>query len=359
MRTVHGGDIYRNRVEMDFSVNINPLGIPEGVEKALENAVRSCQCYPDIRAEGLRRAISAMTGVEQEKILCGNGASELFLAIVRGLAPSKILIPVPSFYGYEKAAEAGQGEILYHRMKEDEGFCLTESIFPALTEDIGLLFLANPNNPVGNCLEPDFLERLLRHCMEKNIMVVLDECFTEFTRYGEEHSFLRRTGEFPNLLAVRAFTKIFAMPGVRLGYLVCESPKLRESLKRQLPEWNVSVFAQEAGIAAAQENLYLKETVETVRREREFLTERLRALGMCVYPGEANYLLVYTPIPVGEKLLGQGILIRDCSDFRGLSEGYYRIAVKGRTENEKLIDRLSDIVRRQENEVSDGEDMVL
>lgn len=335
---MHGGDIYRNRVELDFSVNIHPLGIPEGVRQALADAVSDSLYYPDIRYEALKHGISAMTGAGEETILCGNGASELFLAVVHAICPGKTLLPVPSFSGYEKAAAAGSGELVYYEMSETDGFCLTEEILPALTEDIDLLFLANPNNPVGNCLSADLLQRLLCHCREKGILVVLDECFIEFTEGWEERTFLNRTEEFPNLIVVRAFTKLYAIPGVRLGYLVCRNPELRTRIEEQLPEWNVSVFAQAAGRAAVQEHFYREKTAGLVADERAYLTEELRKLGIRVYPGTANYLLLYTELPLKERLLKKGILIRDCGDFRGFSKGYYRIAVKQREENRRLLD---------------------
>ncbi len=340
---MHGGDIYRNKVELDFSVNINPLGMPEGVGRALEAAVRSCQCYPDPRWEKLRHAISDMTGAEEEEILCGNGASELFLAIARGIMPGRTLIPVPSFSGYERAAVAAQGEIIFHEMRADREFCLAGDVLRDLTEDIDLVFLANPNNPVGNRIPPEALEELLRHCREKDIVAVLDECFIEFTRNGEADSFLRRVKEFPNLIVVRAFTKFYGIPGVRLGYLACADPLLRAKIAGQLPEWNVSVLAQEAGAAAARESLFREETFKLVERQRAYLAGQLREMGMHVYDSDANYLLFFTQAPLWGELLKRGILIRDCSDFRGLGKGFYRIAVKREEENKRLIDNIRGI----------------
>lgn len=339
----HGGDVYRNQVTYDFSINCNPLGMPEGVRLALTEAVNGCGRYPDIRAERLKRAIGRMTGTKEETLLCGNGASELFFAIVRGLMPKRVLLPVPSFYGYEKAARSCGAAVSFYQMKKSRGFCADEELLEELTKDVDLLFLADPNNPVGNRIEPPLVERLLSRCREMKIVVVLDECFVEFTQNRKACSFFRRAQEYSNLIVVRAFTKIFAIPGVRLGYLTCADPALRSRIEEQLPEWNVSVFAQEAGIAAAGEKAYWEKTAGYVKKERNHLTEQLRKAGIRVFPGTANYLLLYTPVPLGEELLKRRILIRDCSDFRGLSKGYYRIAVKRRKENEILLDAVGDI----------------
>lgn len=343
---IHGGDIYRNQVRIDFSVNSNLLGIPDSVKNALHEAVGHCEQYPDIRAEKLAESVSQMTGVGTEHLLFGNGASELFLAIIHAVRPKRIVIPVPSFFGYEKAALASDAEIGYYEMKENAGFALDEGLLEQLTGDTDLLFLANPNNPLGNLLDGALLEKIAAVCREKRITVVLDECFLEFTGKEERLSFKNRLQEYPNVLVVRAFTKIFAIPGVRLGYLFCGDRELTERIKNQLPEWNLSVFAQAAGAAACREKEYLEKTVRFVKTEREYLSGELRRLGFRVYPSTADYLLFYTSVPLYDLLLEKEILIRDCGSYRGLHKGYYRIAVKRHGENETLIREIERLVKQ-------------
>ena len=214
----------------------------------------------------------------------------------------------------------------------------------ALTADTDLLFLANPNNPTGQLLGREYLRELLEHCRQQGIIVVLDECFIEFCETDREQprSLLGKIDQYENLLLVRAFTKSFAMPGVRLGYLVCSNEGLREKIRRQLPEWNLSVFAQRAGIVCAEQaEQYLQDTVEYVKTKRAYLREGLEALGIRVVSGEADFLLLYTTQPIYDRLLAKGILIRNCENFRGLGEGYYRIAVKKQEENEVLLRELA------------------
>lgn len=342
MQGVHGGDIYRNEVNMDFSVNINPLGMPDKVKAALQRAVGRCGEYPDQEAGRLKEAVSRALSVPGEYFLFGNGASELFMGLVHGIRPEKIMIPVPSFYGYEYAAKAAEADIVYFPLKEEDGFLPKEDFLERLTEDIDLLFLANPNNPTGKPVSGEYLEKLLKKCREKNIYVALDECFIEFC--AGIPSMLSKVREYDNLLLIRAFTKVFAIPGVRLGYLVCSNQKLLEKIREQLSEWNLSVFAQEAGIACADSLSFVKESAEYVKTERQVLTERLRKLGLRVYPGEANFILFYSEKPLYERLLQRGILIRDCGNFRGLSKGYYRIAVKSREDNEKLWKAIGECI---------------
>lgn len=348
MEAIHGGDIYRNCVQLDFSVNVNPLGIPEGVKAALHEAVEACSQYPDISVEGLRRAVSAGLGVPAEYLLFGNGASELFLAVVHGLKPAAAVIPAPSFFGYTYAARAAGIRTVSYETRRETGFRLEEGLADVLTEEGSLLFLANPNNPTGRLTPGSEIRHLLAHCREKGIWVVLDECFIEFC--GEKLSLIRELEAFPNVILVRAYTKIFAIPGVRLGYLACSDGTLREKIAGQLPEWNVSTFAQMAGCVCAGERAFVQRTAELIKEERRFLEESLRALGVRVYPGSANFLLLYEERPLYEPLLERGILIRDCSNFRGLSRGFYRIAVKTRQENRRLLEAMAEILGQKKTD---------
>lgn len=335
MKGIHGGDIYRNRAELDFSVNINPLGIPEAVKAALHKAVENCDRYPDIVGEELKRAVSKMLKIPAEYLLFGNGASELLMACAHGVRPKRTVIPVPSFYGYEYAAGAAGGEILCYETKEENGFLPGEEFFQVLTQDIGLLFVANPGNPSGRLMSREYLRKLLSHCRERGIYVVLDECFIEFCEGNR--SLMDEMERYENLILVRAFTKIFAIPGVRIGYLVCSDRQLLGKIAGQLPEWNLSAFAQAAGCACAAQKEFLIKTAGYVAEERQFLAQGLKEAGICVLSGEANFLLVYSGENLYEKLLKKGIMIRDCGNYRGLSKGFYRIAVKNREENERLL----------------------
>ena len=338
----HGGDIYRNRVSLDFSININPLGIPAGVQKSLQEAIKDCSTYPDIQSQKLKQAIAFWLKLPQEYLIMGNGASELLMAVVHGLKPKKTVIPIPSFYGYEYAAGATGGEIIYYETRKEDGFQPGEDLYLWLTEEVKLLFLGNPNNPTGRLLNPEFLEKLLLHCAKQKIKIVVDESFVELCE--PKGSFLSKIEQYEGLILIRSFTKSFAIPGVRLGYLICSHKETREKIERQLPEWNLSLFAQKAGVACTREEGFLRETQRVLEEERRFLTEGLRALGFWVGEGEANFLLFFSNRRLYEPLLEKGILIRDCQNFRGLSKGYYRIAIRTRAENEKLLKNMGEIM---------------
>jgi histidinol-phosphate aminotransferase len=342
-QALHGGDIYSQQVQYDFSVNENPLGIANYVRATMKNAVNDCRRYPQYGSERLREAIAQTLGVRANQVLCGNGASELFAAIVHAFRPKKVVIPQPAFYGYEWAAQMVDAQICHVELKEEASFFVTETLLDSLEQDVELLFLASPSNPVGNRIPSERLERILQKCREKAILVVLDECFIEFT--GEEGA-LAFVDEYPNLILVRAFTKTYAMPGVRLGYLVGAKERC-EQIAKQLPEWNVSVLAQQAGLAILTDvpekwirKQYLDDTTHLIQEEKKFLIQELICIfgqKMKIFASDANFLLLRTGVPIYKKLLEQGILIRDCSNYRGLGEGYYRIAVRTHEENVALV----------------------
>ena len=338
----HGGDIYRNQIRLDFSVNTNPLGMPDSVREALHQAVEEAEHYPDIHAKELTKAVAERLRISEKRLVFGNGASELFHAVLHAVKPSKILIPVPSFLGYEEAAKAMDCEVIFYEMKKEEKFSLTERILDTLDESISLVFLANPNNPVGNLVEPELIFKIAEKCRQCDITLVLDECFMELTGKEMTHSFFYQLDEFPNVVVVRAFTKLYAIPGVRLGYLICEQT-LAEKIRLQLPEWNLSVFAQRAGVAAIKEQEYVARAVVCMQTQRLFLCEELKAAGCNVFDSDADYLLFYSEKKLYELFLQRGILIRDCSNFRGLQRGYYRIAVKSEEQNRIFADVLRDI----------------
>lgn len=356
--TIHGGDIYRNSAALDFSVNGNPLGMPQSVKDALHRAVEQCVAYPDIETQALKEAVGRMLAVPKEYLLFGNGSSELFMAIAHGLCPKKTVIPIPSFYGYEYAAKAAGSEIYFYELQQKDGFRMTEKLCECLTGDVDLLFLANPNNPTGRLLEKETIAAILRHCREKGIYVVVDECYIAFCAGCP--SLLSELETNEHLLLIGSFTKIFSIPGVRLGYLLCKNTELLTKIAEQLPEWNLSCFAQEAGCACAGEQTFMVETESYTARERAYLEEALSRNGFLVFPSAANFILFYREekslaTTLYHQLLRQGILIRDCENFRGLGKGFYRVAVKTREENNRLLQALKESRNSHKDIVLEGQ----
>lgn len=351
-KRIHGGDIYSNKIDLDFSVNINPFGIPDGVKKAMHEAIDSCDRYPDIFGSELRNSIAKHLSNEAftltpENILLGNGASELFMAVVHAIKPRRSVLMAPSFYGYEYALSAVDCDISYCNAEFDN-----MDLLKMLGADIDIVFLANPNNPTGSLHKINEIIDLLKLCKAYGIYVVIDECFIDFCE--EPDSVIDLIYKYDNMIVVRAFTKIFAIPGVRLGYIAAGSDVLIDSIKRQLPEWNVSVIAQQAGMACLKETDYVKKTASYVSKQRQFLTKGLQQLGFKVIESRANFILFYSDVPLYGLLLDRGILIRDCSNYRGLTQGYYRIAVKTQEQNEVLLKAAGDCIEEYRTFTANG-----
>ncbi len=341
----HGGDIYSRQITYDFSANINPLGLPDGIKDVLTRQVEEYSNYPDVNCRALRTAIAELEKVCTEQIVCGNGAADLIYRIVWALKPGKALLPVPTFSEYEKALESVGCSVDYHLLCEEADFALKDDFLDKIRGN-DIIFLCNPNNPTGRIVPEALLCRILAACQESECTLVLDECFLDFTGAGsmvEEDGTVADSGWNSrslfggNVIILKAFTKIYAMAGLRLGYCLCGDVKLAEAIQNCGQCWSVSVPAQLAGVAALKEKDYVKQTVELISGEREYLAASLERLGFQVYPSEANFLLFWCGAPLDRLLLEEGIAIRSCANYRGLKYGYFRIAVRSHAENEALI----------------------
>ena len=350
---VHGGDIYsdpsfkRNKDMLDYSANINPLGIPAGVRSALKAAVADSVNYPDPFCRELRARLSRHFSLPAEMIYCGTGAADVLFRIMTALQPKRTLVLAPTFADYEKAALTAGSKIDYFTLYEKNDFAVTPEILKAITKRTQMVVLCNPNNPTGKLIDEELLITVLRHCEELQIPLLVDECFMDFVQDREAYSLLDQLAAHPGLIILKAFTKIFAIPGVRLGFCLTSDASLIDKLYACGQDWNVSTLAQAAGIAALDETDYLAETHELIAVEKAYLIAQLRLIGLKVFEGAANYLLIKTlhNYPWPEKLKKHHILIRDCSNYRGLSAGYYRIAVKTRRDNRKLIRIMKELVK--------------
>ncbi|MDR2030804.1 MAG: aminotransferase class I/II-fold pyridoxal phosphate-dependent enzyme [Azoarcus sp.] len=338
----HGGDIYAHEgVRLDFSVSTNPRGLPEPVRAALLAQVDACARYPDPQCRALRAAIARHEGVPPERVLCGNGASELIQRLCRVAKPRKALVCAPSFSEYERALRQCGCEVARHVLRREEGFALGARLEEALRPGLDMLFLCQPNNPVGNLAETALLEGILRRAAGNRTRVVVDECFLGFTLAGSAAAWL---DEMPELVVLKALTKTHALAGLRLGYLLASDAALLAALAAAAPYWNVSTPAQIAGIAALSCPEWLDESRRLLARERAFLRGALQALGIEVFPGEASFLLLCCETPLFEPLLRRGILIRSCANFAGLDASFYRIGVKTRPENAVLSRAIGEVL---------------
>ncbi len=350
-RLVHGGNIYEEELPsgqslLDFSANINPLGMPQSVRRAVEGALLKAECYPDPLCRRLRASLAERYGLPEDHYLCGDGGADLIYRFAYALRPKRALLTAPTFAEYEEALIQTGTEILFYEMGED--LQIHEDILERMDGSLDTVFLCNPNNPTGLLIDQDLLLCILAKAERCGIQLFVDECFLEFTGQEEERSLMEFTRFCGHLLILKSFTKLYAMPGLRLGFAVSQNQGLLERMAEAGQCWGVSVLAQEAGIAALREEGYCKRALELVKAERAYLKKELEGLGFKVWDGQADYLFFRTPgaTDLYQRLLCHGILIRRCSNYRGLDEACYRVAVKAHEANGRLIKALKEIEGR-------------
>ena len=352
---LHGGDLegaaeksgFAPSDLLDFSANINPLGMPPGVREAIVESMDRALFYPDSFCRKLRKALAEHTGQKTEYILCGNGGADLIYRLVYALRPKKALVTAPAFAEYEEALVQTGTELLFHELGEAP---VTDSFLEKLSPELDLVFLCNPNNPTGLLTEKPLIQKLLDRSRELGVRVLLDECFLDFVPEEEEYSLADLLEEYPGLVILKSFTKLYAIPGLRLGYVLSSDTELLERMRRAGQPWAVSEAAQAAGIAALQAEGFREQTIRLVTEERAFLKKSLEDMGFHVLDGQANYLCFRAQgdKKLTERLLKEGILLRSCANYRGLGADYYRTAVRGRAENERLLAVLGKVVGRHE-----------
>jgi len=351
----HGGDVWKAQDKwgiapqaiLDFSANINPLGPSPRALKAIEEQLPLIRHYPEPGAISLKNELARYLGVLSEQVVLGNGGSELIYLAARLFYKGRVLLLAPCF------SEYGQGlpdaHIRHFPLKREEGFRLPVKAFCMAIKPDDLIFIGNPNNPTGNLFERSGLIEIVEQGARIGARVVIDEAFLDFV--GDPGQSLRdRTGVNQNLIMVSSLTKFFAIPGLRLGYAVVH-PRTALLMEKLLPAWRINSLAAVAARASLSDHSYINETIGTVKREREFLQRELPGLGLTVYPGVSNFLLLEIPAAktlsarMIQELLGPaGILIRNCDNFENLTPGHFRIAVKKRPQNLRLLEALKEVL---------------
>jgi threonine-phosphate decarboxylase len=357
---IHGGDIYEiarhfglNPDEIiDFSASINPLGLSKKAEKKLKESLSAVLHYPDPQCSSLTQALAQFHGLPAEQILVGAGSTEFIYALPRVLKIQSALVVTPTFSEYENALESSSDgancRIHYFETREEDGFELNvESLRFALTQGYEALYLCNPNNPTGILTEKEDLRKILAQTEREKIWFILDEAFIDLV---EEESLKREAGASSRLIVLRSLTKFFALPGLRVGYMISH-PEVIHKFRQNKEPWTVNALAQIAAVESLQDEGYIFRTKEVIDQERDRLIYGLRSIpGFVPYPSAANFLLVQLhpslnlrAAELRDKLILRGILIRDCNSFHHLGPYFFRIAVRSRKENNVLLKALLQV----------------
>jgi threonine-phosphate decarboxylase len=354
----HGGDIYAASRKLgiaadqviDFSASINPLGVPKSVRAEIIAHLGRLRHYPDPSATDITREIARSIRVNQESIFCGNGSTELIYLIVRVLQPRRVLIPAPTFSEYERACvvnaplirnSSKKASLDYFDLSEKNNYVTSPREFINAMAGHDLAFICNPNNPTGGLVKKSDMLRIAEAARETGCYLVVDEAFIDFI---PRESVVTKVKNNPYLIVLRSLTKFYALSGLRVGYAVI-NPELSCAIRRFKEPWTVNTLAQLAGTAALKDVDYATKTFRIIEKEKAYLETGFKRLGIRYYPSPVNfYLLRLDNARKALSNLGiKGILLRDCANFRGLGNSHIRIAVRSRSENERLLMELAKL----------------
>jgi len=367
MEGTHGGNIYRAAEQLglpgseiiDFSASINPLGIPKKVLAGIKDALRYIDNYPDPDAKQLTLTLARHFAIDSESIICGNGSTELIYLVIRALMPERILIPAPTFSEYERAAGSSR-EIVRYALNARDNFAVHPDSFitamaggsnsqshrMAVPTSVDMVFLCNPNNPTGGIVRKSDMLTIAAAARDLKCYLVVDEAFIDFS---PEDSLINEVEENPYLIVLRSMTKFYALSGLRVGYGVFPL-KLIDTIKQHKEPWTVNTLAQAAGIAALDDVSYKEDTFRIMRNEKKTLEDGFRLLKIPFLPAAANFYLIQ--LDRAQEIIGaleeKGVLIRDCSNFRGLDGHggpYARVAVKANRDNMRLLKELAQLCK--------------
>ncbi|EAE6663036.1 threonine-phosphate decarboxylase CobD [Listeria monocytogenes] len=331
---------------LDFSANINPLGVPASLKQTITANLDKLVEYPEPDYLALRARIASFHHLDLANVIPGNGATELIFGIAKVTKAQKVLLLAPTFAEYERAFF--DAEKVYAELTKETNFAAAEIVLEMLERDtdIEAVCLCNPNNPTGQLISQKEMVKIANICEKRNIYLIIDEAFMDFLEENEAISMINYLERFPHLAIIRAFTKFFAIPGLRLGYLLTKNNLLAEALLQIREPWSINTFADLAGQILLEDKTYIKQTYQWIHKEREFLYT-----GLCEFPEltvfepSVNYIFFHLekPLDLRKELLLKGIFIRSCANYRGLTENYYRVAVKSREDNCQLLTALEVI----------------
>ncbi|SHJ84352.1 threonine-phosphate decarboxylase CobD [Paramaledivibacter caminithermalis] len=357
MTIKHGGNIYEVAKKygisegeiIDFSANINPLGIPNKLKATIISNIEALKNYPDPDYKDLVTAIAKYNNIDEDFVIPGNGATEIIFKIVEAIKPKKSLLLAPTFLEYERALKNVQSDVIYYLLNESNGFNIDKNdLLEKLEDDIDLVVLCNPNNPTGQIIEKDTLVEILIECKNKGISLMIDEAFIEFVDKEEEHSLIRCLADFDNLFIIRALTKFFAIPGLRIGYGLLSNKNIKKRIINKKEPWTINGFAAICGDVLFEDYEYIKKSKEFFRVERENMYSELKKLrGLKVFKPHANYIffkVLEENIDLKDRLICRKILIRKCDNYVNLSNSFYRVAIKDKESNAELIKAIREVL---------------
>ena len=356
---VHGAEVLGAAEEsgllpqaiLDFSSSVNPLGPSKRALDAAKGAFSQIAAYPDSNSNELRQIIANHFGINRGNIVVGNGSTELMYLFAEVFIKKgdKAVMPAPTFGEYASAV-CKTGEATKF-VKLGKTFTVEPESFKWNMIGAKLVFLCNPNNPTSMLISQETLKDIIETALAQDTLVFLDEDFLEFVEAEKSLSMINKIDKYPNLFVLRSFTKIYGLTGLRVGYGIANPDIINVLSSAKIP-WNINCIAQAAAVAALKDEQHLHVTLELIRKEKAWLMREFgKFSGFKFTEPDANFFFInvrksgFTAAELKSKMLKQGILIRDCTSFKGLDEFYVRIAVKKHQENERMLSAFRRIVK--------------
>jgi threonine-phosphate decarboxylase len=355
----HGGDIYQVVREsgispediIDFSANINPLGYSARVKKSFAEIESLVTNYPDRKAGDFIDALSVHHNFPGDNFLAGSGATEFVHFFPTIIRPKSVLVVAPTFTEYEYSYQRAKGVIFYFNTAEKDNFVLQKKqLLDELKRSYSALYICNPANPTGALVPAETMEEIVSYACRKGTNVIIDETYMDIV---EKHSMKKLTKNFDNFFILRSMSNFFALPGLRSGYLISHAKNIEKIREKQMP-WTMNAVAQRAAVESLDDNAYIQKSIKYITESRSALFAELKTISsLAVFKSNVNYLLLkiqsssrINALELSEKLLAKGLLIRTCEDFQGLDEMFFRVAVKKKNENKKLVTELKKILAK-------------
>ncbi|NLK22378.1 MAG: aminotransferase class I/II-fold pyridoxal phosphate-dependent enzyme [Epulopiscium sp.] len=359
---LHGGDleaieklykIPRDKL-IDFSSNVNPLGISPKAKEELAHNLDLISTYPDREYINLRQKISKYTGASFESIIVGNGSTELISLFIKLINPKKSLVIGPTYSEYEREILLGGGKIEYYPLKEKLDFEIDiENLKNSLSEDLSLLVICNPNNPTSSAISNSDLDVIINHCKSKGIYVLIDETYIEFTENMEKLESISLSKSYDNLIILRGISKFFSSPGLRFGYGICGNKDLINKMNDYKNPWTINILASFGAGIMLEDREYIKATKKMICSERTKMYNALKSWkNIKVYEPKANFILFkllrgdINSTEIFEKLIKQNMIIRDAASFPFLNSRYMRFCFLLPEQNQQLIDYLYELIEQ-------------
>lgn len=338
-----------------FGANVNPVGLSDSLKDSIAHNLDLITEYPDRDYCSLRKVIAEYCDVDMNHVVTGNGSTELISLLICHRKARHALVIGPTYSEYERELSLTGGILSEYLLREKDDFHLNiEHLFSSMPDDVDFLILCNPNNPTSSALHTDELTVLLKAAKEKDIFVMIDETYVEFAPVIESVSAMSLARQYDNLMIIRGVSKFYAAPGLRLGYGVTSNEAFLKTLKSYQNPWSLNSIASFAGEHMLQDQNFFRRTRELILSERERMMDALKSFRYAkVYPAYANFILVkilkdgLSSGDVFEQAIRQGMMIRDCSSFKGLDGEYIRFCIMNPEDNTRLLNCLGELLNER------------